>query len=521
MDLKEETQSLVNTDHYNFLKMMQVTDKNYNKFRKINKQQLSKNSNNPRQSEITEQIRLLYDIVDAEFNNFKSILSSPCFKHKIVKLEKDNAVLNSSLFKSIYIPAKIANYIKEKAIYLIEYNCDLGNGKSVKVKFILFENSHYELNNIRKKGASYFKHCVLKIYIWLKLLSKYSNVECGKNLECFIYFTQFKRKLPSRSEFESSSNVYHNGDSSDDDDMYGAGSETGSESGNKTGNKKGSVIGASHVNGGLSNICQPDGHIIVYRKEEWFKVLVHETMHNYGLDFSLLDDILVSNKKLQSIFSVQTDIKLFESYCETWARVINVLFETYFEVNRHGLSLFSPLTTRKKTIHNIRNIRKQNKEHFVSIKNKGIVKDKKERFLNIFYDNIQHEVVFSIFQCVKVLNFMGLDYNIISNCNDANYIIVKKLYKEHTNVFAYYVIVAILIANFNNFILWCIDNNTNLFNFKKDVVSVDKFIDFISKNYKNNDLLNMIVGMEKRLENRTNGDEVLLNTMRMTVIGGK
>jgi hypothetical protein len=513
MDLKEETHSLVNTDDYNFLKMMQVTDKNYNKFRKINKQQLSKNSNNPRQSEITDQIRLLYDIVDAEFNNFKSILSSPCFKHKIVKLEKDNAVLNSSLFKSIYIPTKIANYIKEKAIYLIEYSCDLGNGKSVKVKFILFENSRYELNNIRKKGASYFKHCVLKIYIWLKLLSKYSNVECGKNLECFIYFTQFKRKLPSRSEFETSSNVYHNGDSSDDDDMYGAGSEAG--------NKTDSVIGASHVNGGLSNICQPDGHIIVYRKEEWFKVLVHETMHNYGLDFSVLDDILVSNKKLQSIFSVQTDIKLFESYCETWARIINVLFETYFEVNRHGLSLFSPLTTRKKTIHNIHNIRKQNKEHFVSVKNKGIVKDKKERFLNIFYDNIQHEAVFSIFQCVKVLNFMGLDYNIISNCNDANYIIVKKLYKEHTNVFAYYIIVAILIANFNNFILWCIDNNTNLFNFKKDVVSVDKFIDFISKNYKNNDLLNMIVGMEKRLENRTNGDEVLLNTMRMTVIGGK
>jgi hypothetical protein len=31
----------------------------------------------------------------------------------------------------------------------------------------------------------------------------------------------------------------------------------------------------------------------------------------------------------------------------------------------------------------------------------------------------------------------------------------------------------------------------------------------------------MIVGMEKRLENRTNGDDVLLNTMRMTVIGGK
>ena len=116
---------------------------------------------------------------------------------------------------------------------------------------------------------------------------------------------------------------------------------------------------------------------------------------------------------------------------------------------------------------------------------------------------------------------MGLDYNIISTCTDANYIIVKKLYKEHTNVFAYYVIVAILIANFNNFILWCIDNNTNLFNFKKEPASVDDFIAFISKNYKNNDLLNMVVSMEKRLENKARDDEVLLTTMRMSVVGGK
>ena len=43
---------------------------------------------------------------------------------------------------------------------------------------------------------------------------------------------------------------------------------------------------------------------------------------------------------------------------------------------------------------------------------------------------------------------------------------------------------------------------------------------FISKNYKNNDLLKMIVGLEKRLENRTPNDEILLTTMRMTVLGG-
>ena len=515
--METEQPAVVKADDYNFLKMMQLTDKNYNKIKKVNKQQLSHNSKNSRQSEVNDKIQFLYDEIDKEFNIFKSDTSSPCFKHKIIKIGKDNTVLESSIFKSIYVPTKISDYIKEKAKIVLEYNCDLGNGKNVKVKFILFDSSHYELNNIRKKGASYFKQCVLKIYIWLKVLSKYSSIECGKNLECFIYLTPFKRKLPSCSSVETSTNMYHYADSPEteiDDDaenMYGAG------------NKNDSVISASHVNGGLSDICQTDGRIVVYRKEEWFKVLIHETMHNYGLDFSTLD-LSRANKKLRSIFSIQTDIKIFESYCEIWARVMNLFFESYFEMNRHSRILFTPLTTRKKFIHKQH---KEHKQHFVSLKNghghghvDSSVMDKKERFLNIFYDNLQHESVFSIFQCIKVLNFMGLDYNIISNCTDENYIIVKKLYKEQTNVFAYYIIVAILIANFNNFILWCIDNNTNLFNFKKTNEAIESFIMFISKNYKNNELLNMIVNLEKRLENRKPNDELLLTTMRMTVIGG-
>jgi hypothetical protein len=115
---------------------------------------------------------------------------------------------------------------------------------------------------------------------------------------------------------------------------------------------------------------------------------------------------------------------------------------------------------------------------------------------------------------------MGLDYDIITNVNDANYITVHKLYKENTNVFAYYIIVSILISNFNNFILWCIDNNTNLFNFKKDSEAIDSFVMFIYKNYKNSDLLKVINESEKKLIENTDMDINLLNTMRMSVIGG-
>ena len=52
-----EKHAPVKDDDYNFLKMMQLTDKNYNKIKKSNKKQLSKNSNNPRQTEINSQLK--------------------------------------------------------------------------------------------------------------------------------------------------------------------------------------------------------------------------------------------------------------------------------------------------------------------------------------------------------------------------------------------------------------------------------------------------------------------------------
>ena len=507
-----------NNEEYNFLKMMQQNDATYNKVKKMNKTQLSNNSKNPRQSEINEQLLNLYTELDIEYNNFKNKLSSTCFKHKLINIDKNNRVTNQSIFKSSYFPSKIVKFIKEKSKMVLEYNCELDNGRTVKINFIIFENSNYEINNIKKKSASYFKNCVLKIYIWLSILSKYAHAECGKNLECFIYLTPFKRKLPKMENNDSHENFgYIGGDvhTHDDHDDHDDNHEHGY-------NEK--VFKPLHVNGGVSDVCQTNGQIVVYRKEEWFKVFMHETMHNYGMDFSTLD-ISLANIKLKTIFAIQTHIKIFESYCEIWARIMNVFFECYFDIHRHSLALFKPLTTRKKIINNL------HRQHTFSLKKQSRIvtataiatrdnKDKKNIFLNMFYNFMQHESVFSLFQCVKILNFMGLDYNIISTCNASNNSIVKKFYKEETNVFAYYIIVAILISNFNNFILWCIDNNTNLINFKKEQNSIDSFIQFISENYKNDDLLKSIVGLEHKLANHVSSDKILLNTMRMTVIGG-
>ncbi|MEY3811249.1 MAG: Chrysochromulina ericina virus [Pseudomonadota bacterium] len=111
-----------------------------------------------------------------------------------------------------------------------------------------------------------------------------------------------------------------------------------------------SVLKPIHINGGVSDLCKPSGRVIVYRKEEWFKVFIHETMHNYGLDFSEMD-ISAANGLLHKMFTIQKDVKIYESYCEVWARIMNIVFETYFDINSRAK--FSSRTTRKNFIDNI------------------------------------------------------------------------------------------------------------------------------------------------------------------------
>lgn len=506
---------------YNLLQLMQRNDKYYNKLRRINKTQTTNDVKNSRQSEINKQLITLYDCIDDEFKKFKTIEhTSLCFKHKFKRITNQNdKLIQKSLLSSSYIPPNIVKYIREKSRYVLEYKCDIGDKRTVTVSFVIFEDSKYELNNIRKKGASYFKNCILKIYLWLNLLAKFADIKCGTNLSSYIYLTPFKRRLPGFTPTKDNGDI--NSESYNDYELY------------EDEYAHNNILRPVHVNGGVSDVCQTDANIIVYRKEEWFKVFIHETMHNYGIDFSLLN-ITNANKRLQNIFSIKKDIKIYESYCEIWARIMNVFFETYFDINTN--KRFSSRTTRRNFLDKLYEPPKSLKFHTHAghghehTQGNGSaetgtmrLKNKYDVFLKKFYDSIQHETIFSLFQCIKVLDYMGLDYNIISNCSDANYVTVNKLYKEETNVFAYYIVVAILLANFNGFILWCIDNNTNIFNFKKDEKNIDEFIQFIYKNYKNNDLLKLIVAIENKLETQNTPDRldnVLLSTMRMTVIGG-
>lgn len=83
------------------------------------------------------------------------------------------------------------------------------------------------------------------------------------------------------------------------------------------------LIGPDNVNGGLSYIGEDVARFCVYRKEEWFKVFVHETFHAFGVHGRFPRWRVV--KELTGL-SFPEKLELSEVYAEAWARIILALF---------------------------------------------------------------------------------------------------------------------------------------------------------------------------------------------------
>ena len=239
------------------------------------------------------------------------------------------------------------------------------------------------------------------------------------------------------------------------------------------------ILGVEHCNSAVTTSCALDGVIVVYRKEEWFKVFVHESFHSLGLDFSTFSCHKL-NKKLAVLFPIKSEMNVFEAYSEFWATIINCLFCAYNlldnKLNDRDFLLYSDFC-------------------------------------------IQFERIFSLFQMVKVLNFMGISYQHLFEKNEISDVARCYLYKENTNVFSYYIVKCILLYNYNAFLAWCEQNNINTLRFDKYENNLNKFYTFIKSHYNNPlflaDYKKMRMFFLKNKSNKQMGE--LFNTMRMTI----
>jgi hypothetical protein len=284
------------------------------------------------------------------------------------KIQDQTQIPKPKTFEMDAFPRKIFAHIQNSSFHTLTY------------KFFMKRKITIIFVSDKKMEPRTYNNYVTNMLVWLNIIDKFASSECSPQLTIYIYHTSMQKMLPSGDQHPLSD---------------------------------------ENINTAFTRTC-PSGaptstsEIIVFRKEEWFKVFMHETFHNFGLDFSDMNNN-DCHAKILSIFKVNSETNLFEAYTEFWARTINVLFCSY-----HAL--------------------KENE------------KDNVNKFLLHveFYMNM--EISYSFFQTVKVLQYMGLNYNTLHQNGDEHQVLRDTLYKEKTSVLAYYVITLVLMANYQDFL---------------------------------------------------------------------
>lgn len=394
----------------------------------------NKHINNKKQTKQTDNIiSELYNDIFLAYKYLNTLKQKGnYYSVTIKKIINAAQIVRPKNFNSKSFPELIRKHIDLLSTYEITYNCSLYD-RLIKIHFVVEEDDiEVKINKFNK----YFD----AIFMWLYILNQYSSKECAKSLVIYLYFTSLEKKLPQ-------SKIY--------------------------------ILDEININTAFTTTCPKDSEIVVFRKEEWFKVFIHETFHNFGLDFSDMNNNEVNNCIL-NIFKVDSDVNLYESYSEFWAEIINAMFCSFF-ISKD----------------------KSNIKEFLS---------NSEFFINF-------ERTYSFFQLVKTLNFMGLTYNDLHLNTYHSSILRDNLYKENTNVLSYYVIKTILLNNYQGFFFWCKTNNFSLLQFKKTTKNQREFCKFIEKNYNSNSMLKGIVEAEDFLNNidKKQISKFTLSNLRMSI----
>ena len=378
---------------------------------------------------IYNDIRLSYNYVD--LMDSKNIIKIDTKEIKTLR-----ELPKTELMDSNFIPSHIKDDILYNILGYMKMSITIDK-LNVNIYYGIFDKKEFNrLNRIKESLLE-----ALKI---IKFCSSYSSLKSMKSLDVYLYLTDKEKKLPNNPVL---------------------------------------VLGPNNINSAVTFACAEKGKLMIYRKEEWKKVLVHELFHSLCLDFSGIKYESLRTK-IKKIFDVQSDFEISESYSEFWALILNSCFIS-----------FKLLDT----------------------------PDDIDNFLLFAEFCIQLERIFSLFQMIKVLHFMGLRYENLFRADSISVSFRKILYKEDTNVLAYYIIKTILLFFNDDFLKWCLINNNNILKFDKMPQNLNKFYDFIKEKYNTTFFTSSIEKMDLFFKSRRgefyhkNVKGVVLTTTRMSI----
>ena len=362
-------------------------------------------------------IKILKNDLDESIKKMKQLIKEKNYNMKICSK-------NSKNINSYYFPKE---YKKKISLckHCITYTCVI-NERNIKIEF-----------NTDNISMNFLYNCFKKICTWLYIVDKYGTGKCSKNLTISFYFFDFLKELPSN-------NI--------------------------------KIIDVENVNTAYASVCAPNGEIVIYRKEEWFKVFIHETFHAYGLDFGVIESNKI-RKNLKHIIDIDSKMYIFETYTETWATMWYICFSVY-DTNEE-LDM--------------------------------------ENFYNYYLYYLSIEQLHGVIQSIKILNWMNMKYkDLISNNKISREI--KKKYKENTNVFNYYILKTVFLLNINDFLYYCKTHNNKLLNFKSTPKEINIFSKLIIKWLISNKVQKSFIHGDKILNDKKINNYYLNKSLRMTIV---
>jgi hypothetical protein len=382
--------------------------KDYNKYINFLNDNLNNNLTNPNIN--IKFVKIFYEDINESYVILNKILKKKEYTINILKNKKFN-------IQGYYFPNVFKKDI-DLCIYTISYSFKIDE-RNITINF-----------NTENNNMNYIFNCFKQAYSWLHIVNKYGTPKCSKKLTINIFLLKYKKELPLLEN---------------------------------------EVIDTKHVNTAYASVCAPNGEIVIYRKEEWFKVFIHETFHAYGLDFGIIENNKISSELLK-VLKIKSNMYVFETYTETWATLWHIAYKSY-------------------EIHKNMNI---------------------TDFYNFYIYYLSIEQIHSIIQSMKILDHMNLSYNDLFS--------TKNNYRENTNVFNYYILKTIMLYNCNEYIYFFYKHNNKLLNFKLTPNNVTIFIHFIIKLIINNKTMKMFQSGERLYKSGKKLNNYFLNkSLRMTI----
>jgi len=355
------------------------------------------------------------------------------FKEGFELYKTGESIQTSEIYTNETTPLKRGEkytYINSEIRSSIESSCWIGQTLILTIhsKKIIVHLVH-PCSSVKKDSKQitlFFKKIKTQIFTWLYVASLESEKGCSTDLSIYLYFTDFKKALPP---------------------------------------VKKTPLDEIHVNTGFTFSCSLSGsgenEMYIYRKEEWFKVLIHESFHAFSLDFSGLSrDILEkADKQVIHMIPLHIDLRYYETYCEIWAELLQIIYMNWEEISQNEKSIWS-----------------------------------------IFERMIKIDQKHSVKQAVKILKQQHLCYSDLFEKSNKSQL--KRIeYREVSPVISYYLLKSIFYMHIGRYIEWTSINNKGTLRFLKTELSVNSYVGLLREMYQSPKYIEMMKKCEKTVKN--------------------